>query len=287
MSSESRRRVTVTDFLKAKGQRKLVMIATYDYLTAKIVDEAGVDGILIGDSVIMNLYGFPTTHYATIRDIVRHTQAVANARPRALIVADMPFMTYETSREDALRNATKLIRAGADAVKVEGGVEIADKVEALVKAGIPVMGHIGLTPQRVLKLGGYKLMGKAWESALQLVEDAKALEEAGVFSIVIEFTAAEVAAEITRRVKVPTICIGSGPDCDGQIIVLHDIIGLSEIEPFFAKRYVNVRDLIRKAVLEYVQEVREGKFPSEQHYRRMPREEYEKFKLELEKRHGR
>lgn len=286
MSSESRRRISVTDFLKAKGQRKLVMIATYDYLTAKIVDEAGVDGILIGDSVIMNLYGFPTTHYATIRDIVRHTQAVANAKPRALIVADMPFMTYETSRKDALKNATKLIRAGADAVKVEGGVEIVDKVEALVKAGIPVMGHIGLTPQRALRLGGYKLMGKAWENALQLIEDARALEEAGAFSIVIEFTAAEVAAEITRRVKIPTICIGSGPDCDGQIIVLHDIIGLSEIEPFFAKKYVNVRELIKKAVQEYAQEVREGRFPSEEHYKKMPKEEYVKFKAELEKKYG-
>jgi len=271
------RKITVTDFLNMKGREKIVMIATYDYITAKLCDQAGVDGILIGDSVIMNLYGFPTTHHATLRDIIRHTQAVANAKPRALVVADMPFMSYETSKRDAVRNAAKLIRAGADAVKVEGGAEIADKVEAIVKAGIPVMGHIGLTPQRVLRLGGYRLMGKTAEVGLKLLEDAKALEEAGAFSVVIEFTAAEVAAEITRRLKIPTICIGSGPDCDGQILVLHDILGLSEIEPFFAKKYLNLKEQILKALSEYVQDVRQGRFPGPEHYRKMKSDEYEKF----------
>ncbi len=278
------KKITATDFLSMKGKEKIVMIATYDYITAKLCDQAGVDGILIGDSVIMNLYGFSTTHHATLRDIIRHTQAVANAKPRALVVADMPFMTYETSRKEAVKNAAKLIRAGADAVKVEGGAEIADKVEAIVKAGIPVMGHIGLTPQRVLRLGGYRLMGKTAEIALKLLEDAKALEEAGAFSIVIEFTAAEVAAEITRRLKIPTICIGAGPECDGQILVLHDIIGLSEIEPFFAKKYLNLKEQILKAVTEYVQDVRQGKFPGPEHYKKMKKEEYERFLRMLEAR---
>ncbi len=274
-------KITVHDFVKMKGREKIVMVALYDYQTAKIANEVDIHGVLIGDSVIMNVYGFKSTHYARISDIARHVRAVANANPRYLIVGDMPFMTYETSRRDALRNAAKLIRAGADAVKLEGGSEIADKVEALVKAGIPVMGHIGLTPQRYLTLGGYKLMGKTVDVAEKIIEDALALQDAGAFSIVIEFTVAEVAAEITRRLKIPTICIGSGPDCDGQILVINDIVGLSDIQPFFAKKYIDLRSLIRQALENYSREVREGKFPSEEHYRRMRNEEYEELKRRL------
>jgi len=274
----------VSDFVKMKGREKIVMVALYDYISAKIADEVGVHGVLIGDSVIMNVYGFKSTHYATIRDIVRHVQAVSNANPRYLIVGDMPFMTYETSKKDALKNASKIIRAGADAVKVEGGQEIADKVEALVKAGIPVMGHIGLTPQRYLTLGGYRLMGKTVDIAEKIIEDAYALQDAGAFSIVIEFTVSEVAAEITRSLKIPTICIGSGPECDGQILVINDILGISEIQPFFAKKYANLRDIIREALKNYVEDVKNGRFPSEEHFRRMKREEYEQLKQRIEER---
>ncbi len=274
----------MSDFVKMKGREKIVMVALYDYISAKIADEVGVHGVLIGDSVIMNVYGFKSTHYATIRDIVRHVQAVSNANPRYLIVGDMPFMTYETSKKDALKNASKIIRAGADAVKVEGGQEIADKVEALVKAGIPVMGHIGLTPQRYLTLGGYRLMGKTVDIAEKIIEDAYALQDAGAFSIVIEFTVSEVAAEITRSLKIPTICIGSGPECDGQILVINDILGISEIQPFFAKKYANLRDIIREALKNYVEDVKNGRFPSEEHFRRMKREEYEQLKQRIEER---
>ncbi len=267
----------VIDIMSKKGRERIVMLALYDYQMAKMASECDVDGILVGDSVVMNVYGFSNTLYATLRDIIRHTQAVANARPSALIVADMPFMTYETSIRDALRNASKLVRAGAEAVKIEGGIEVARIVDALTKYGIPVMGHIGLTPQRVLRIGGYKLMGRTAELGLKLLEDAKALEEAGAFSIVIEFTAAEVAEEITKRVNVPTICIGSGPGCDGQILVVNDILGLSDVRPPFAKVYVDLRDIIVSAIRQYVSEVRQGRFPSEEHCRRMRREELNEF----------
>ncbi len=275
------RKITAQDFMKMKGREKIVMVALYDYQTAKIANEVDIHGVLIGDSVIMNVYGFKSTHYARLSDIARHVRAVANANPRYLIVGDMPFMTYETSRRDALKNASKLIRAGADAVKVEGGSEIVNRVEALVKAGIPVMGHIGLTPQRYLTLGGYRLMGKTIDAAEKIVEDALALQEAGAFSIVIEFTAAEVAKEITRILRIPTICIGSGPECDGQILVINDILGLSEIQPFFAKKYADLRSVIRQALENYARDVKEGKFPCEEHFKRMRREEYEELRRRL------
>ncbi len=274
-------KITPQDFVKMKGREKIVMVALYDYAFAKVANEVDIHGVLIGDSVIMNVYGFKSTHYATLRDIVRHVQAVVNANPRYLVVGDMPFMTYETSKKDALKNASKIIKAGADAVKVEGGVEIVDKVEALVKAGIPVMGHIGLTPQRYLVLGGYRLMGKTVEIAEKIIEDAKALQDAGVFSIVIEFTAAEVAAEITRRLRIPTICIGSGPECDGQILVINDILGISDIQPFFAKKYVDLRLIVREALRQYAEDVKSGRFPGEEHYRRMRSDEYELLKKKL------
>ncbi len=280
-------KVTVQDFIKKKSRgEKIVMVTAYDYPTAKIVDEAGVDGILVGDSVAMVVLGLDSTTRIGMATILHHLRAVARARPRALLVADMPFGSYEISAEEALRNAVKLIRAGAEAVKLEGGVEIFNIVEKLVKAGIPVMGHIGLNPQRALVLGGYKLMGKKVEQALKIIEDAKALEEAGAFAIVIEHTVAEVAAEVTKRLKIPTICIGSGPHCDGQILVLHDIVGLSEQVPYFAKVYADLRTAVRKAVEAFVNDVRSGRFPEEGRYRSAGEKFAEELRALLRERYG-
>ncbi len=258
-------KVSIADFRKGRGP--LVMITAYDYPTARLVDEAGVDGILVGDSAAMVVHGMPNTLGIGIEEMAIHTAAVARARPRALVVADMPFMTYEADPREALHNAARLVRAGAEAVKLEGGAEMADTVSRLVKAGIPVMGHIGLNPQRYLATGGFRMAGRTEEQARKLVEDAKAVEEAGAFAIVVEFVPAGVARTITESVNIPTICIGAGPHCDGQILVLHDVIGLSEKSPSFAKRYMDAGSLIRSAVAQYVDEVKKGVFPAREHYR--------------------
>ncbi len=280
-------KVTVRSFLdmKRKG-RKIVMITAYDYPTAKIVDEAGVDGILVGDSVGMVLLGYDSTLKVTMEDMLHHVKAVSRANPRALVVADMPFMSYEPSNSDALENAAKFIRAGAEAVKLEGGVEIVDRVEALVKAGIPVMGHIGLNPQRIYTIGGYRYRGRTEDEAARLVEDALALEEAGAFSIVIELVYAEVAREITRRLNIPTIGIGAGPYCDGQIIVYHDIMGLTPYKLSFVKRYAELYDVMKNAVSSYVSEVREGIFPGEGFYKSMDKDVLKRFMERIEGRDG-
>ncbi len=262
--------------MKKRGE-KIVMITAYDYPTARLVDEAGVDAILVGDSLGMVVLGYSSTLPVTMEEMLHHIRAVARAKPRALVIGDMPFLSYETSTRDAVLNAGRMLKEGAEAVKIEGGVEVVDKVEAMVKAGIPVMGHVGLTPQRALKLGGYKLMGKKVELAEKIIEDAKALEDAGAFAIVIEFTVAEVAKIITEKLAIPTICIGSGPWCDGQVLVIHDILGLSEEIPPFAKKYVDLSKIIREAVGNYVRDVRNNVFPSKEHTVFMNREEYEKL----------
>ncbi len=273
-----RKKVTALDLIKMKQRgEKIVMITAYDYVTAKLVDEAGVDAILVGDSLGMVMLGYESTLPVTMEEMLIHVRAVARAKPRALIVGDMPFMSYEASRKEAVRNAGRMVKAGAEAVKLEGGVEIVDKVEAIVNAGIPVMGHIGLTPQRYLKLGGYKLMGKTAEAAEKLLEDAKALEDAGAFAIVIEFTAAEVAKMITEKLKIPTIGVGAGPWCDGQVLVIHDVLGLSPYSPPFAKRYVDLSKIIKDAVARYAEEVRKGVFPGPEHYFTMKPGEAEKL----------
>ncbi|GAB6945879.1 3-methyl-2-oxobutanoate hydroxymethyltransferase [Vulcanisaeta sp. JCM 16161] len=262
-----RRKVTVQTIMGMKGRQRIAMITAYDYPTARLVDQAGVDGILVGDSLGMVVLGFENTLRVTLRDMLIHVAAVARAKPKALLIADMPFMTYETGVRDALRNASRLVRAGAEAVKPEGGQEIFDIVNNLVKFGIPVMGHIGLNPQRVLSLGGFKMVGKTEEQAKKLIEDAKALQEAGAFAIVIEMVPASVAKAVTESVKIPTICIGAGPHCDGQILVLHDVLGLTERPPSFAKRYVDLASVIRDAVAKYVNEVRSGEFPSPEYFK--------------------
>lgn len=262
--------------MKKRGE-KIVMITAYDYPTARLVDEAGVDAILVGDSLGMVVLGYDSTLPVTMDEMLHHVKAVARAKPRALVIGDMPFLSYEVSISEAVYNAGLMIKAGAEAVKIEGGVEVVDKVEAMVKAGIPVMGHVGLTPQRMLKIGGYKLMGKKIEIAEKIIDDAKALEDAGAFAVVIEFTVAEVAKIITEKLSIPTICIGSGPWCDGQVLVIHDILGLTPNPPPFAKKYVDLSKIILDAVKRYTSEVKTGIFPSEEHTKHMSREEYEEL----------
>ncbi len=262
---QERKKVTARRLLKMKGKQKIVMVTAYDYHGARLADEAGVDAILVGDSLGMVVLGYSSTHQVSLEDMIRHTGAVARAKPKALVIADMPFGSYEPSSQKAVISAIELVKAGAEAVKLEGGSEYSDRVREIVKAGIPVQGHIGLTPQRYLKLGGYKLQGKTPSGAKILLEDAKALEEAGVFSIVIEFTHPEVAKKITESVSVPTICIGSGPYCDGQVLVYHDLLGLTDRTPPFAKKYVDISRIIREAIAEYAEEVRKGSFPGKEH----------------------
>lgn len=259
-------KVTVRDIVKAKGVRKIAMVTAYDYAFARLVDRAGVDVILVGDSVGMVVHGYPSTHYVTMDMMLLHVSSVARAKPRALVVADMPFLSYEVDVDEAVKNAGSMIRAGAEAVKIEGGSEFADTVKAMVKAGVPVMGHIGLNPQRALVIGGYRRRGLKDREAEEIINDAVELEKAGVFSIVIEYTASDIAKEVTEKVKVPTICIGSGPHCDGQVLVLYDILGVYEETPPFAKKYANLSDTITKAVEEFAREVRESLFPTSQHY---------------------
>ncbi|MET1160211.1 MAG: 3-methyl-2-oxobutanoate hydroxymethyltransferase [Thermoprotei archaeon] len=262
----NRGKVTVRDIIKAKGKKKIVMVTAYDYAFARLVDRAGVDVILVGDSVGMVVHGLPNTQAVTMDMMKLHTASVVRAKPRALVVADMPFLSYEASIEEAVHNAGELIRLGAEAVKIEGGAEYADVVKALVRAGIPVMGHIGLNPQRALLIGGYRRRGVKPKEAEKIIEDARVLEKAGVFSIVIEFTAADIARIITEEVSVPTICIGSGPYCDGQVLVLHDILGIYEEVPPFAKKYADLSKIVVEAVSKFVEEVRKGVFPSSEHY---------------------
>jgi len=261
-----RKKVTLRDILKKyRNGEKIVMVTAYDYSMARLVDEAGVDMILVGDSLGMVMLGYPSTNQVTMDDMLSHVAAVARAEPRAMIVGDMPFGSYEPSNEDAVNNAVKLVRVGAEAVKLEGGKEVAERVRAIVDAGIPVIGHLGLTPQKRHLLGGYRLRGKTEEEVKELIEDAKALEEAGAFSIVIEFVKSEAAKRITESVKIPTICVGAGPYCSGQVLVIHDILGLAPFSPPFAKKYFDCSEAIIKAVKEFAKDVREGKFPDKEH----------------------
>ena len=248
----------------SKGGTPLVMVTAYDAPTARIADDAGVDIILVGDSVAMVVLGYEDTLQVTVADMAHHVGAVARARPRALVVADMPWLSYHLSVEEAVRNAAVLIRAGAAAVKLEGGRARLAVVEALVDAQIPVMGHLGLTPQSVHAMGGYKVQGQQAESAGALVDDARALAGAGCFAIVLECVPREVARLVTAEVPVPTVGIGAGPDCDGQVLVLHDLLGLEDRPlPKFVRRYATVKADAVAAVRAYAADVRAGAFPSD------------------------
>ena len=258
-------RVTIAEIKEMKQRsEKIPMLTAYDYMTAKTVDEAGVPLILVGDSLGMVMLGYESTIPVTMEEMLHHTRAVVRGARRALIIGDMPFMTYHISVSDALHNAARFIQeGGAQAVKLEGGQIVAEKVRRFVECGIPVMGHIGLTPQSIHQLGGFKVQGKTEEAAEGLFKDACVLEEAGAFAIVLECVPAPLSKLITRRVSVPTIGIGAGPDCDGQVQVISDILGLySDFVPKHAKQYVKLADEIKAAVANYMAEVKSASFPT-------------------------
>jgi 3-methyl-2-oxobutanoate hydroxymethyltransferase len=248
----------------AGGSAPLVMVTAYDAPGARLVDEAGAEIILVGDSLGMVVLGYDTTLQVTMDDMARHTAAVARTSPRALVVTDMPWLSYHGERAETLANAATLVRAGAAAVKLEGGRRRVGAVEALLDAEIPVMGHIGLTPQSFHALGGFRVQGRSPAAGAALVDDARALADAGVFAIVVEGVPAEVAAEITAAVPVPTIGIGAGPHCDGQVLVFHDVLGLEDrLVPRFVRRYASLRQDGVKAIAAFAADVRSGAFPSE------------------------
>jgi len=261
--------------MKARGE-KVVMVTAYDYPTACLVDEAGVDVVLVGDSLGMVVLGYETTLPVTIEEMLHHTKAVVRGVKHALVVADLPFLTYQTGPEDATRNAGRIIKeGGATAVKLEGGIEVCPQVHTLVSAGIPVVGHVGLTPQSIHVFGGYKLQGRGEQAVQKLLADARALEAAGVFCLVLECIPEEVAARITEALIIPTVGIGAGGRCDGQVLVLHDLLGItsqmknSSAEPIhpprFVKEYAHLGEMIREAVKQYSSEVRSGAFPAAEH----------------------
>lgn len=261
-------RITINDIKEMKLKKeRIVMLTAYDYSTAKLVDEAGVPLILVGDSLGMVILGYDSTIPVTIEDMIHHTKAVTRGTKKALVVGDMPFMTYHTNSSDALRNAARFIQeAGAQAIKLEGGEVIAETVKRIVDCGIPVMGHIGLTPQFIHQLGGYKLQGKTPEAAKRLLDDACALEQAGVFAIVLELVPTQLSKLITQSINVPTIGIGAGPDCDGQVQVVSDILGLfTDFVPKHAKQYAKLADNIKAAIANYAAEVKAGSFPTSAH----------------------
>ena len=263
-------RITITDIKEMKQKKeKIPMLTAYDYVTAKMVDEAGVPLILVGDSLGMVMLGYESTIPVTMEEMIHHTKAVVRGARKALVVGDMPFMTYHISISDALHNAARFIQeGGAQAVKLEGGEVVAETVRRLVGCGIPVMGHIGLTPQSIHQLGGFKVRGKGLEEAKKLLNDARILEEAGAFAIVLECTPAPLSKLITEKLATPTIGIGAGPDCDGQVQVISDILGLyTDFVPKHAKQYARLAGEIKTAVFSYVSEVKSRSFPTaEQSY---------------------
>ena len=263
MGAETRKKVTVPAIRDAKGVRRIGMLTAYDYPSARMVDLAGADITLVGDSLGMVILGYPDTLSVTMADMLHHTRAAARGTQSSLIVGDMPYLSYHVSVEEAVRNAGQFVRAGAQAVKVEGGKASRIRVvEAIRDAEIPVMGHIGLTPQSVNDIGGFKVQGKDAEAAKRLMDEAIALESAGCFSLVLECVPAEIAACITESVKIPTIGIGAGPACDGQVLVYHDILGLfSGFKPKFVRRYASLEGEIVTALSQYLDDVREGRFP--------------------------
>ncbi|GAB4254504.1 3-methyl-2-oxobutanoate hydroxymethyltransferase [Deferrisoma sp.] len=261
-------KITIPEIRERKRRGPpLVMITAYDYPTARIVDQAGVDLILVGDSLAMVCLGYPDTVPVTLDEMIHHTAAVARGAERALVVGDLPFLSYQVSREQAIESAGRLVKeARADCVKLEGGRSQADKIEAIVTAGIPVMAHIGLTPQTATQLGGFKVQGRDPEAARALLEDAKAVEAAGAFAVVLECVPTKLATRISQSLSIPTIGIGAGPRCDGQVLVLHDLVGLFDrFVPKFVKRYADLGAEMRRAVETYCAEVRDGAFPGPEH----------------------
>lgn len=261
-------KITILDLQRMKDEgEKITMLTAYDYPTARVLDACGVDILLVGDSVGNVILGHSNTIPVSIGDMIHHTKAVTKACKNALVVIDMPFMSYQTSIEDAKRNAGKMIKeSGAEAVKLEGGANVEDTIKAITDIDIPVMAHIGLTPQSVHKMGGYRVQGREDKQREKLLADALAVERAGAFSVVLEVIPGKLAKEITKKLKIPTIGIGAGVNCDGQVLVINDLLGLSgEFRPKFVKKYVNLEAAISKAVKEYISEVKNGAFPSDEH----------------------
>ena len=259
---------TVATFKKMKNEgTKISMLTAYDYSTAKLVDEAGINSILVGDSLGMVMLGYEDTLSVTMEDMIHHTAAVARGAKNALVVGDMPFMSYEVSVEQAVINAGRLMKEGrANAVKLEGGVRVAEQIKAITKAGIPVCAHIGLTPQSVNAFGGFKVQGKTAEAAQQMVEDALAVQEAGAFAVVLECVPAKLAAIISEKLDIPTIGIGAGAGCDGQVLVYQDMLGMfSDYTPKFVKRFAEVGSVMKEAFANYIKEVQAETYPAEEH----------------------
>lgn len=262
------RKMTLPDILQMKSQdRKITMMTAYDYATGMLCERAGIDTILVGDSLGMTVLGYDSTVFVTMEEMVHHTKAVRRGAPNTFIIGDMPFGSYNVSPEQAVTNGNRFLQeAGADAVKLEGGTVVEETVSALVKGGIPVLGHIGLTPQTVTQLGGFKVQGRSEEAAQKLVEDAKALERGGAFGVVLECIPSQLAEEITKALSIPTIGIGAGPHCDGQVLVYNDVVGLfDKFTPKFVKQYVKLDELIVKGLEQYKAEVQQGLFPDKEH----------------------
>jgi 3-methyl-2-oxobutanoate hydroxymethyltransferase len=278
-------KTTVLTFAeKHRRGEPITMLTAYDYPTARIVDEAGIDAILVGDSLAMVVLGHPNTLSVTMDEMLHHARAVSRGTQRALLIGDMPFMSYQADAPEAVRNAGRFVQAGMDAVKLEGGRTYGDTVRAIVRAGIPVQGHVGLTPQSLSALGGWRVQGRTADAARQIMDDALSLEDAGCFSIVLEGLPHKLAAHITERVGIPTIGIGAGAGTGGQVLVIHDVLGLyDKLTPKFAKRFADLRQATADAVAEYKREVEGRRFPDRAHSYAIPEEEWEAF-LAAEKR---
>jgi 3-methyl-2-oxobutanoate hydroxymethyltransferase len=276
-----RKKITPVDIQAMKKQgKKISMLTAYDYPLALLEDRAGIDIILVGDSVAMTVLGYENTLPVTMDEMIHHTKAVVRGAKHPLIIGDMPFMSYNTSEREAILNAGRFMKeGGADAVKLEGGASVKEIVRAIVKGGIPVMGHIGLTPQTISMLGGFKVQGKDAQAAQKIIDDALSLEDAGAFSVLLEAVPAPIAKMVTERLRVPTIGIGAGIHCDGQVLVVHDMLGLFDrFTPKFAKKYINLSELILKALESYREEVLKEEFPTDQHSFHIDEKELSKIK---------
>ena len=279
-STSQRKKVTTLTFRQKKERGEpITMLTAYDYPTASAMDGAGIDSILVGDSLAMVVLGYENTLPVTMEEMLHHARAVARGAKSALLVGDMPFMSYQVNVDEALRNAGRFLQQGGmDAVKLEGGRERADAVKAITGAGIPVMGHLGLTPQSVHQLGGFRAQGKTATAAKRLLEDAKILEDAGAFSIVLESVPARLAEYISKQISIPTIGIGAGAGCDGQVLVTHDLLGLFDrFTPKFVKKYANLHKVMNKAFAEYIDEVETKQFPADEHTVEMSDDEWNEF----------
>jgi 3-methyl-2-oxobutanoate hydroxymethyltransferase len=281
-----RRKITIPDLyaLRAKGE-KIVWLTAYDFPSAQIMEEAGIEMILVGDSAAMTMHGHPDTMPITMDEMVSHARAVSRGAPTTFLIGDMPFMSYHKSPEDAVANAGRFMKeCGMDAIKLEGGVRIAEKVKAIVNAGIPVMGHIGLTPQSSAMLGGFKVQGKDVESAKAMIADARALQDAGVFGILLECVPTAVSKVIRERVEVLVFSIGAGPVCDGQLLIMHDVVGLFQaFQPKFCKRYCELAEIMKDAFTGYRKDVKDGTFPAKENEFTIKKSELAKLEEELAK----